>query len=254
MQIGWWTLALQAINVLILAWLLTRFFYRPVARMIAKRQEAANKLIADADAARKSAEAAQTEIATTRAGFAAERKSLLAQARTAAEAERYTLLEEAKRQADEARAQNQVDLARSRASLEVEMTAKAAELAIDIARRLVGRLSAPAIAAGFLDSLWNQLRTLPDAQRTLVAASLAKGESLEVVSAEPLSEEQKGGCRKMLKDVFGLETAPIFRADPALIAGVELRSTNFVLRDSWRNDLDRLFSDLKADARSSENA
>ena len=30
MRIDWWTLALQAVNVLILVWLLGRFLFRPV--------------------------------------------------------------------------------------------------------------------------------------------------------------------------------------------------------------------------------
>ena len=56
MPIDWWTLALQTVNVLILVWLLARFFCRPVAAMIvAKRQEQASKLLADAVAARQEA-------------------------------------------------------------------------------------------------------------------------------------------------------------------------------------------------------
>ncbi len=39
MTIDWWTLALQAANVLILVWLLARFFWKPVAGMIAERRD-----------------------------------------------------------------------------------------------------------------------------------------------------------------------------------------------------------------------
>ena len=35
MTIDWWTLGIQAVNVVILVWLLGRFFWRPVAAMIA---------------------------------------------------------------------------------------------------------------------------------------------------------------------------------------------------------------------------
>jgi F-type H+-transporting ATPase subunit b len=48
MRIDWWTLALQTANVLILIWLLGRFLFRPVADIVARRQDEANKLIADA--------------------------------------------------------------------------------------------------------------------------------------------------------------------------------------------------------------
>ena len=38
MHIDRWTLALQTVNVLVLIWLLHRFFFRPVADIVAKRQ------------------------------------------------------------------------------------------------------------------------------------------------------------------------------------------------------------------------
>jgi F-type H+-transporting ATPase subunit b len=37
MTIDWWTLGIQAVNVIILVWLLARFFWRPVAAMIEQR-------------------------------------------------------------------------------------------------------------------------------------------------------------------------------------------------------------------------
>ena len=45
MRIDWWTLALQAVNVLILVWLLGRFLFRPVMDAIAARQASAQALL-----------------------------------------------------------------------------------------------------------------------------------------------------------------------------------------------------------------
>ena len=50
MRIDWWTLALQTVNVLVLIWILGRFFFRPVMDIVVKRQQEANKLLADAAA------------------------------------------------------------------------------------------------------------------------------------------------------------------------------------------------------------
>ena len=57
MHFDWWTLALQTVNVLVLIWILARFFFRPVADIVAKRQAETNKLLADAAAAREQAAA-----------------------------------------------------------------------------------------------------------------------------------------------------------------------------------------------------
>jgi F0F1-type ATP synthase membrane subunit b/b' len=45
-----WTLGFQAVNVLVLIWLLHRFFWKPVAAMIAARQAAAATLLEEAEA------------------------------------------------------------------------------------------------------------------------------------------------------------------------------------------------------------
>ena len=55
MRIDWWTLALQTVNVLVLIWLLARFFFRPVMDIVVKRQEEAKKLLADAARTRQEA-------------------------------------------------------------------------------------------------------------------------------------------------------------------------------------------------------
>src|SRR5271157_3874975 len=57
MHIDWWTLALQAVNALVLIWLLAHFLFRPVVDAIAARQKAAGQLLADAKAAKAAAEA-----------------------------------------------------------------------------------------------------------------------------------------------------------------------------------------------------
>ena len=95
MTIDWWTLGLQAVNVLILIWLLARFFWKPVAGMIAARRDEVAKTLAEAEAKRAEATAAAAEIEKTRAGFAGEREAVLAAARDAAEKDRAAELAKA---------------------------------------------------------------------------------------------------------------------------------------------------------------
>ncbi|MGA2128834.1 MAG: ATPase, partial [Xanthobacteraceae bacterium] len=81
MTIDWWTLGIQTVNVVILVWLLERYFWRPVAAMIEQRRATAQRTLADAEAARGAAAAALGEIERTRVGFAVEREAILAAAR-----------------------------------------------------------------------------------------------------------------------------------------------------------------------------
>ena len=60
MQIDWWTLGLQAVNALVLIWLLAHFLFRPVVNAIGTRQKAAGQLLADAKAAKEAQRASVT--------------------------------------------------------------------------------------------------------------------------------------------------------------------------------------------------
>ncbi|MCD4556422.1 F0F1 ATP synthase subunit B, partial [Burkholderia pseudomallei] len=84
MRIDWSTLALQTVNVVVLVWLLSRFLFRPVSDIIAKRQAAARKLIDDASRERDAAHAERERARAERASLAAARddalKDALAQA------------------------------------------------------------------------------------------------------------------------------------------------------------------------------
>ena len=99
MTINWWTLGLQTVNVVILIWLLGRFFWRPVAAMIEQRRAAAQRILAEAEAKHNQATAAFADIERTRAGFAGEREAILAAAHEAAERARAARLEEVEKQA-----------------------------------------------------------------------------------------------------------------------------------------------------------
>src|ERR1700721_1417913 len=99
MTLSWWTLCIQTVNVVILIWLLGRFFWRPVAAMIEQRRATAQRIVAEANAKRSEATAALAEIERTRAGFGRERETILTEAHEAAERERATRLAEAEKDA-----------------------------------------------------------------------------------------------------------------------------------------------------------
>ncbi|MWA22793.1 F0F1 ATP synthase subunit B, partial [Burkholderia pseudomallei] len=92
MRIDWSTLALQTVNVVVLVWLLSRFLFRPVSDIIAKRQAAARKLIDDASRERDAAHAERERARAERASLAAARDDALKDALAQAAAERERLI------------------------------------------------------------------------------------------------------------------------------------------------------------------
>lgn len=241
MTIDWWTLGFQAINVVILIWLLQRFFWRPVAAMIEQRRGMTEKALADAKATGAKATAALADIAATRAGFAKEHDGILAAAHAEAETARKATLESAATEAAANTAAAQAARAAEHDATEAAWSDRASKLAFQIAGRLAARLQGTAVDTAFLDWLLLSIRALPAPARQ--AASAEAGE-IEAVSAGPLAPDEQERYRKLIAEAFGATPQLTFKADPALIAGIELHGPHFALSNSWRADLEEILKDL----------
>jgi F-type H+-transporting ATPase subunit b len=241
MRIDWWTLGLQTLNIAILIWLLQRFFWKPIAGMIAERRATAGKDLADARAARTQAQAELAEIVKTRAGFAAERDKILADARAEAERLGAAKAAEAAQQAAEVLAAAQAVLAKDRNAAAQAWKARSAELAVDIAKRLAARLDGRAVQEAFLEGSLAAIRALPPATRQAATGGSAP---LEATSAAPLDAEQQERARQRIGEAFGAPVAVVFKTDPGLIAGLEISSDHLVVSNSWRADLAQILAEL----------
>lgn len=252
MRIDWWTLALQTVNVLVLIWILARFFFRPVADIVAKRQEEANKLLSDATAARQEATDARADVDKMRADIATERDRLIALARQAARIEKDNLRAQASQEIAKLRGEAEAAIARDRAAANRAIIARASELAVEIAERLLARLPSGTTLATFLDGLCRELRALsPEAKGTFTSA--APDHPIEVVTAMPLSKSDTERIRSALEEALGSEPPLEFRCDPALIAGIDLHGRGTIVRNSWRADLDQIREELNRDERPRES-
>lgn len=234
MRIDWSTLALQTVNVVVLVWLLSRFLFRPVSDIIAKRQAAARKLIDDASRERDAAHAERERARAERASLAAARDDALKDALAQAAAERERLIAAARADAqalrDAARAQADADAVQCAKALD----ARATRLAIDIAAKLLARLPDSARVAGFVDGVAASLARLP----ADVRASLADEDAqVRLVAPRALTAQEAAACRAAFAASVGRPLEPDVRVDPALIAGLELESKYANVRNSLRQDL-----------------
>ncbi len=246
MPFDWWTLALQAINVLVLVWILGRFFFRPVAAIVAKRREKTERLLADAEAKRQQAERERAAAEAAHAQVAEERERLMAEAQKAAEAEKARLLSQSAE--DLARQQEEAshNLARQQAEAEGKLIDRASDLSVEIAKRLLCRLPPDASFAAFLAGIERALHDLPSDG----AAGFADADGdhpIEVVTAVPLDADQTAQVHAVLQSVGGSGVHVAFRTDPGLIAGIEVRARNTTIRNNWQADLARIREELAHD-------
>jgi F-type H+-transporting ATPase subunit b len=247
MTIDWWTLGIQAVNVIILIWLLARFFWRPVAAMIEQRRATAQQILTEAETKRGQASDALAQIERTRAGFDKERETIIAAAREAAEQTRTAMLETTAKEAAALEASARTVIEKERDAAEAAWIGRANLLAVEIARRLVARLDGPVVRAAFLDLLLQEIRELPGNVHDAVAAD---GVVLEAVSASPIEPPDQQRYRKLIGEALGVCPQITFKVDAALIGGLELHGPHLVVTNSWRADLIRILADLGHDGRS----
>jgi F-type H+-transporting ATPase subunit b len=244
MHFDWRTLALQAVNVLVLIWILGRFLFRPVMEIIARRQDEANKQLLAAAAERKSAEDARADAERANADFAAEREAMIGESRKVARGEGERLLEGISQEIAKRRSEADASIARDRAAADQALVAHASELAVDIAQRLLDRLPIGFSLDVFLGGLCRELRALTPEARAILAAA-TPDHPIEVATASPLADEDMLRLRRALAEALDTEVPIVFRVELALLAGLELRGSSLIIRNSWQADLERIRGELK---------
>ena len=241
MSFDWSTLALQTINVAVLVWLLGRFFFKPVAGMIAARQEAARRLLADAESAKQAAESERDKASQARIALEAGRADAIRAIDAEVASERAALLEDARNEAVRLRAAAEADLAHEATSRQKAMQADAVELAASMTDKLLARLPRDTRIASFVDGLTAAYAALPSTSRDDLART---GEPLTLcVPCEPTAAE-RAMVEDALSRVHGHDVRLDVVIEPGLIAGLELRGNHLVVSNNLRRDLDEIRESL----------
>ncbi len=243
MKIDWSTLLLQTVNVLVLVWLLGRFLFRPIARIIAERQAQAVSMLRDAEAARLAAQQEQAAMTAEHAGLAAHRADAMAQASDDASKRRAVLVAAAQEDAARLREQAAAEIGQERQAHDEAASVRAVHLAVDIAGKLLERVPDALRVMPFVDGLADSVLRLSPAARDDMSA----GGALQLIVPRALTGDEQAACEAALAAVLGRPIALRTQIEPALIAGLELAGTHAVVRNSWRDQLEQIRSGLQGD-------
>lgn len=249
MRFDWSTFALQIVNFAILVWLLHRFLYRPVLRLVDARRAEVDRQYAAAQAAEDEAKRQLAAVQSREAGIAAERAAMRRQAAAEADAAAAARRARAEREAAGLLESARKILAVERAQAVAETRRAALDLGTEIAGRLLAELPMRLRAEAWLARIEAYLAALPQAERGALTRQLAGDGRLIVVTASALPAEADCAWREALRRMLGDDIAIEFRVDPALIAGAELHFPIAILRFSWQGTLAGLRAEIDAHAR-----
>jgi F-type H+-transporting ATPase subunit b len=123
-----------------------------------------------------------------------------------------------------------------------DLRGQVAALSIAAAQRLIGEVMDDKRQHALLDEFFSGVKS--GKLVVLDGAELA-GDSAEVTSALPLSNEEQAAVKKNVLDKMGANTAIEFRVDPQILGGLVIRIGDKVLDGSVSGQLEGLRKSLK---------
>lgn len=228
MTFNWWTFLFEALNFVVLAYVLHWLLYRPLREAIEQRRAANASAQEKAEKACHEAESLQQQLREQLAGAEQQRQELIHQAHEQAEAERRKLLAEAEqavqRRHDEARQALDWERGEALKSLRQEVIAQA----IELTRRLLGQASERTLHQQLALSLVQTLEQMTDTEREHLRTSWQSGDSPMLESAQDLDAPTLERLAKAVSGIVGRPVSLAVQSRPELLGGVRLRLAGHV--------------------------
>src|ERR1017187_3617631 len=223
MLIDWFTVGAQALNFIILVWLLKRFLYKPILNAVDAREKRIAAELADADANKAEAQKERDEFQHKNQEFDQQRAALLSKATDEANAERQRLLEDARKAADALSAKRQEALRRDADNLNQAIRRRTQQEVFAIARKALMDLATTSLEERIGEVFTRRLRTMDGkAKEGLAEVLKTASEPALVRTAFDLPAAQRAAIQNALNETFSAEVHVRFETAPDLVSGVEL--------------------------------
>jgi F-type H+-transporting ATPase subunit b len=223
MLIDWFTVGAQAINFIILVWLLKRFLYKPILNAVDAREKRIAAELADADAKKAEAQKERDEFQHKNEEFDQQRAALLSKATDEVKAERQRLLDDARKAADALSAKRQEALRSDAVNLNQAIRRRTQQEVFAIAQKALTDLATTSLEERMTEVFTQRLRTMDGKAKEGLGEALKTGSEPALVrSAFDLPAAQRAAIQKALNETFSAEVHVRFETAPDLISGIEL--------------------------------
>ena len=223
MLIDWFTVGAQALNFLILVWLMKRFLYKPILHAIDEREKRIAAELANADAKKAEAQKERDEFQHKNEEFDQQRAALLSKATDEAQAERQRLLDEARKAAEALSSKRQEALRNEEHTLHQAIRQRTQQEVFAIARKALTDLATTSLEERLGEVFTRRLREMDGKAKEGLGAALKTASDPAVVrSTFDLPAEQRAAIQNALNETFSAEIRVRFETAPDLISGIEL--------------------------------
>jgi F-type H+-transporting ATPase subunit b len=223
MLIDWFTVFAQAINFLILVWLLRRYLYRPVLAAIDAREAKIAAELKDAADTKAAAQAERDELRLKSETLEQQRQELLRAATDAAASQRQLLLDAARQESEALRSKLNDAVGSEREQLNQDIVMRTQQEVFALARKTLGDLSGTSLEDRIAEVFIGRLKNLRDEEKAKPPTPPRVATEPAIVrSAFALSPSTQAAIETAVREWLGADSKLTFETAPDLITGMEL--------------------------------
>ncbi len=235
-------LLVQIFNFLILFVVLRAWVFRPVMNLLETRRERIAQGLEDARVAAEARANAEKEAEKILAEAQQEANRRVREATERAEQAAREIRAEAEREAAQIRENALAEAEQAKQEALAELRGQVAELAIAAARKVVGEAVDESRHRAIVEEFFTGLE---NGRLALLEGADLSGEKAEVVTALPLTEQEKQRYQEQLRARLGDNLQVEFRVDPAILGGVIVRVGDRIVDGSAAGKLEGLRQRLR---------
>lgn len=250
MNINWFTVIAQAINFLILVWLLKRFLYKPILNAIDEREKKIATQIKDASDKKVAAEKEQTEFKKRNDDFDEQKTAVMNKVISDAKAQRVKLMEEATNDANSLRANLEKAIKEKQESDMLANDSKTQDQVFTIARKALEQIASTSLEEQTVNVFIKRLHELTDGEKEkLVTAFKSNTHTILVRSSFDLPTPQQAALKDAVNEVLESNATFQFTKSSDLIVGIELTTNGYKLAWSFLEYLKALKKNISDEAK-----
>jgi F-type H+-transporting ATPase subunit b len=224
--IDWFTIIAQILNFLILVFLLHRFLYGPIVKMMDEREERIFARLKEANEREQMAEAEAERYRQERIALDEQRRGVLVQAEQDADSRRKELLQQARQDAQDLQRHWRAAIELEKENFLRELRQRTTRQIYAVARRALADLADVELERQMLHVFLGRLRSMDEEARREIRPSQDDGAPLFIYSAFDLREADQRAIEQTLEEVVGDYVPVTFETRSGLVNGLELRSAS----------------------------
>lgn len=222
MELDGTTIALQIINFLVLVWLLKRFLYQPILKVISERQQGIEQALRDAQAAESRAHSLREEYEQKLASLQHQHAITMDKLSDDVAAERCRRLEALDKELTAERERQRVLDEKQAVETLRQLRRDANQNSTAFLARLLKRLSGSELDHLLVRTALEDLQNLPAEQANELREAAATVTEVQLTTARPLSTDDEQQLRQALEGVTQKALTWSLRTDTSLNSGLRI--------------------------------